>query len=46
MATASSIHKVGDFDINMKDELGRGAHGAVYRGQHYKSKEDVVAKVV
>ena len=38
--------KVGDYDINIRTELGSGTFGKVYRGRHSTRKTDIAAKKI
>ena len=40
----SKIKTVGKYDIDTGNELGRGSYGAVFMGEHFQTKEQVVAK--
>ena len=44
MATASTKENVGDFEVDLNKELGKGAFGVVYVARHISSKTDVAAK--
>ena len=38
--------KVGDYDINIRTEIGSGTFGKVYRGRHSTSRIDIAAKKI
>ena len=44
MAYSRDIRSVGAYEVDLGKEIGRGNFGAVYMGEHYKTKEKVVAK--